>query len=83
MGDMAWVTIYVFPESRVLIYLRYGGGTEMLRDGDKDGVWKLLKAGMRFVSCKTMPFMFNMSAESPSSMSMSHGSHITPDTYRE
>lgn len=26
---------------------RFGGGTEMLRDGDKDGMWKQLKGGLR------------------------------------
>lgn len=64
MGDMAWVSTVCLGLSHITYYLplRFGGGTEMLRDGDRDGLWKLLKAGMRQISpsrfleyCLTIP----------------------------
>lgn len=30
------------------IIYSFGGGSEMMRDGDVDGLWHLLEAGQRF-----------------------------------
>ncbi|KAI0688711.1 cytochrome P450 [Cytidiella melzeri] len=43
--DLAqWISFFAYD---FMGDMAFGGGTEMLRDGDKDGLWKLLKAGMR------------------------------------
>lgn len=50
--------VVMHSSDRLYSYLRFGGGTEMLRDGDKDGMWRLLKQGLRCEPsvCEVLPF---------------------------
>ncbi|THG95018.1 hypothetical protein EW026_g6557 [Hermanssonia centrifuga] len=42
--DLAkWISFFTYDFMGDMVY---GGGTEMLRDGDKDGLWKALKDGL-------------------------------------
>lgn len=42
--DLAeWISYFTYD---FMGDMAFGGGTEMLREGDKDGLWKLLKRGM-------------------------------------
>lgn len=49
---MTWrMTPLCFPVSLTSDELcRFGGGTEMMRDGDVDGLWHLLEAGQKYIS---------------------------------
>jgi len=32
------------------LFLSLGGGTNMVREGDSDGIWEIIEAGMRLES---------------------------------
>lgn len=45
MGDLLCVFSDTVPVMELISTHRFGGGTEMLRDGDVDGALRLMKAG--------------------------------------
>ena len=78
MGDMASVFSIQVEVCTADARNRFGGWTEMMRDGaDKEGLWELIKTGLECVdifrtACKTTAHRVPDSA-SPSCMSTSHG----------
>lgn len=40
----AYLSVYTHNDAHTA-FLSYGGGSELMRDGDKDGIWDTMGAG--------------------------------------